>query len=136
MTGWDSWHAIPIDWHLTCVFPTIHDEGEAFVYSDNLWATHQLPELWVSCLGACGHRVSEEGAAHVLNEMARRMIAGELHPGGDHAVPFDSGAVLRFEAGQPSHGRWEELETYCAERDAPVIEVRWSCCSSATAAAC
>ena len=135
MTGWDSWTAIPIDWRLTAVFPTIYDEGEGFVYSENLWTTHQLPELWVSCLGTCGHRVSEEGAANVLNEMARRMIAGELKAGGEHAVPFDSGAVLRFSLGSPSRGRWEELQTYGADRDAPVSEVRWSCCSSATAAA-
>lgn len=135
MTGWDSWHAIPIDWHLTCVVPTIYDETEAFVYSDNLWSTHALPELWVSCLGTCGHRVSEHGAADVLNEIARRMIAGDLRTGGEHAVPFDSGAVLRFEVGLPKRGRWCELETYCADQDAPVIEVRWCCCQAAHATA-
>jgi len=135
MTGWDTWQAVPIDWRLTGVFPTIHDRGEAFVYSENLWATHQLPELWVSCLGVCGHRVGVDGAAHVLNGMAKRMIAGDLEVGGEHAVPFDSGAVLRFRVGLPSRSRREELEAYGADEGAPVSEVCWSCCSPAGAAA-
>lgn len=135
MPGWDTWYAVPIDWHLTAVFGEVPVIAEGFVYSNDLWSTHGLPELWVSCLGICGHRVSEEGAAHVLNEMARRLIAGDLQPGGQHAMPFDSGAVLRFHLGPPAHGRWDELETYYAERDAPVCEVRWSCCFRVDAAA-
>jgi hypothetical protein len=135
MIGWDTWEAVPIDWRLTGVFPTIHDLGEAFVYSENLWATHHLQELWVSCLGVCGHRVSLDGAAHALNGMAKRMIARDLEVGGEHPIPFDSGAVLRFRVGLPSWGRQEELEAYGVEDDAPVSEVCWSCCSPPGAAA-
>jgi hypothetical protein len=28
MYGWDCFDAIPIDWHLTAVFPTCEEEGE------------------------------------------------------------------------------------------------------------
>ena len=135
MTGWDTWMAVPIDWRLMAVCPSVHDRGEAFVYSENLWATHRCPELWVSGLGMCGHRVSVDGAAQVLNDMARRMIAGDLKPGGEHAVPFDSGAVLRFELRLPSRDRWKELQAYYAEEKAPICEVRWTCCAVAEAAA-
>src|SRR5438270_6690670 len=93
MYGWDCCDAIPIDWHLTAVFPTCEHEGEEFVYSEDLWATHGLPELWVSGLGACGHRVDGRGAANVLNTMIRRMIAGDLKVGDEHPALFDSGAI-------------------------------------------
>jgi hypothetical protein len=134
--GCDSWEAVPVDWHLTGVSPTTDDDGEAFVYSNDLWAVHLLPELWVSCLGICGHRVAVEGAAIVLNAIARRMIAGDLGLDGEHAVPFDSGAVLRFFVGAPSTTRREELEMYMTMDDAPVSEVVWSCCAPSGPGAC
>lgn len=111
MYGWDCFDAIPIDWHLTAVFPTCEHEGEEFVYSEDLWATHGLPELWVSGLGACGHRVDGRGAANVLNTMIRRLIAGDLNVGDEHPALFDSGAAGRearhcpgqcLEDGEPS----------------------------------
>ena len=128
MYGWDCFDAIPIDWQLTAVFPTCEHEGEEFVYSEDLWATHGLPELWVSGLGTCGHRVDGRGAAAVLNTMIRRMIAGDLKVGDEHHALFDSGATLRFRVGPPMTGRWYELQTYGASQDAPVSEVTWTCC--------
>lgn len=75
--------------------------GEEFVYSEDLWAIHGLPELWVSGLGVCGHRVDGRGAAGVLNDMIRMMIAGELEAGDEHPVlstaepPSDSRSASR-----------------------------------------
>jgi len=74
MYGWDCFDAIPIDWHLMAVFPTCEDEVEEFVYSEDLWATYGLAELWVSGVCACVHGFGGRGAGGGLNTMNRRMI--------------------------------------------------------------
>lgn len=118
-------------WKVVGVFPTEDEPVEAFVYTTGLWEEHGQPELWCSCLGECGHRVSIEGAHFVLNRMARRILTDTLDIGGEHAEDFSSGATLRFTlwpAEEAEEAR-DRYQTYCAPPDAPVSKVSWRCCA-------
>lgn len=82
-------------------------------------------ELWVSCLGTCGHRVSMEGAGGVLNLIAEQLIADNL-PDRTVSVPFETGDLV-FTAGKPLGGRRDLLQTYQAGW-AEIAVVEWRCC--------
>jgi len=117
--------AIPIDWKLIAVF----DATPPFVYSAGIWEHHLLPELWVSGLGECGHRVDLRGVAAILNIMGQVLTTdatGFAHP---FIYDFGSG-VLTFTADGPSadEATREELQIFQAADTAPVIRVRWRCC--------
>lgn len=82
-------------------------------------------ELWVSCLGTCGHRVDMRSAGGVLSLIARQLIADNL-PDRTVTVPFETGDLV-FTVGEPLGGRRELLQTYQAGW-AEIAVVEWRCC--------
>lgn len=112
---------VPVDWHLVGV----PDGQPGFIYTTDMWPRHRRPELWVSTEGACGHRVDIRGAGLVLNRLGQLLVTDRLYE--PESFDFGSGR-LTFTPEPPDVGLRDELQTFVADEDAPVIRVAWRCC--------
>lgn len=126
-----------IDWKLIGVASAEGDDEiiDPFIYTFGLWDRHQLPELWCSTTGTCGHNTELEGLGMVMNQLAGRLVdEGKL----DEPVPVpfqsrlsDGPIVLTFTPEPPSTKKRNDLQTFVTKRQAPIIEIRWRCCDGA-----
>jgi hypothetical protein len=117
------------DWEVTAVFDP-HGDGQDFAYTVGL-SDRGLPELHLWARPSLGEdpgadwMFSPHDCVHILNELAWRLIDGDVAIGDDWERPFDDGHVTcRFRLDPP--GDREELQAFGTPHDADVLPVRWS----------
>ena len=117
------------DWKVTAVFDP-HGEGQDFAYTVGLF-DRGLPELHLWARPSLGDdpgadwMFSPQDCFHILNELAWKLIDGELAIGDHWEQPYDDGLVTcRFRLDPP--GDRDELQALGIMPGAEVLPVRWS----------
>lgn len=114
------------DWQVTAVFDPAGTGGD-FAYTVGLWP--RVPELHLWARPTDGtdpgadFKLTPQDCTLILNDMARRALAGDLAAGSVHTSDADGGfTTLRFTVADPAPAR--SLEAFGAH-DAPVCTLRW-----------
>jgi hypothetical protein len=100
---------------------------EEFAYTEGLVANEEMPNLWLSYRGACGHRLGYEMAHYLVNETAQQLIDHGVAPGGAVDGETAAGGIIRVRVGDPVGPReGEQLEAFPSD-GAPIIPLSWTC---------
>jgi hypothetical protein len=117
------------DWQVTAVFDP-EGRGQDFAYTVGLF-DRGLPELHLWARPSLGEdpgadwKFSPHDCCGILNELAWKLIDGELAIGDDWQQPYDEGLVTcRFRLDPP--GDRDELQAFGIMPGAEVLPVRWS----------
>ncbi len=129
MTTLGNRHVRTPDWQVTAVFDP-HGEGQDFAYTVGL-VDRGLPELHLWARPSLGDdpgadwMFSPQDCFFILNELAWRLIDGEVSIGDRWEQAYDDGQVTcRFRLDPP--GDRDELQAYGVMWGAEVLPVRWS----------
>ena len=118
-----------VSWTVIHVRATDDDppEFDSFAYSEGLVANENVPNLWVSYRGDCGHQLGYEMAHYLVNGTARRLIAGEIAIGESWDSETAAGGVVRVRLGE-TVGRDECARLEAFPRDGvPLSPLSWTC---------
>ena len=129
MTTLGNPHVRTPDWQVTAVFDP-HGEGQDFAYTVGLF-DRGLPELHLWARPSLGDdpgadwMFSPQDCFLILNELAWKLIDGEVAIGDGWEEPYDDGLVTcRFRLDPP--GDRDELQALGIMPGAEVLPVRWS----------
>lgn len=100
---------------------------EPFAYTEGLTSEEELPNLWLSYRGGCGHRLGQEMAHFVVNETAKGLVDHGIELSGSLDVETAAGATIRIVLGAPlDKDECLELEVF-PDDDGAVVPLSWTC---------
>lgn len=116
-------------WTVMHVVPCVGDppDAQAFAYTHGVFVAFGKPNVWVSYLGACGHRLGTEVAHGSVNELVERLIKGDLASGRSCDLLTGAFDILRFTAGSPVEGEAADAIEAWPPEGGPVLPLSWRC---------
>lgn len=116
-------------WTVLHIAPCVGDPPGSvpFAYTEGVYGGFGKPNLWMSYRGACGHVLGTAVAHGCVNDIADRLITGEMGPGKTCDLLTGARDVLRFAAGDPIEGEEADaIEAWPAD-GGPILPLSWRC---------